>query len=145
MKRRRDMALVEACEADLLDRDDRVAQVADEYARSVELIRTTSEFTKRAIVCPDTGEAYRSASVAVTVMRRREKRKACAEMIYRAIRLGRRYADRFWDYRFPEGWDEVAMWERLERRGVEIEVANGVFRAAAQGGSLSDDSFAKSD
>src|SRR4051812_40997099 len=72
----------------------------------------------RAVVNPDLGVAYPSAAAAVAQVRKAEGRRLSVKLIWRAIRTGKRYAGRYWDWRYPLGWDELAMWFRLAEAGL---------------------------
>jgi len=72
----------------------------------------------RAVVNPDLGRAYASAAAAVKQVRKAEGVQLSVKLIWRAIRTGRPYAGRYWDWRYPIGWDELAMWFRLAEAGL---------------------------
>jgi hypothetical protein len=57
--------------------------------------------SSRQVVCPDRGSHYGSVFAAVEQIQREEGRLLNARLIYWAIRTGKPYAGRFWDFRYP--------------------------------------------
>ena len=74
--------------------------------------------TARPVVVPDRGVAYPSIVAAVHALWNTERRRVSRQGIGQAIAAGTKYAGRYWDWRYPAGWNEEAMWDRLVAAGL---------------------------